>query len=81
MGSKITIFLLSVALVSLLVISGCKGKNESGSGSASAKVDMTTPPPLPEETGAGENEQPSAPPALPSDDKSQPQQQAPLGLP
>ena len=50
MGSKLTIFLLSVALVSLLLLGGCRGK--AAGKSVSTTVDLTAPPPLPEETGA-----------------------------
>lgn len=77
MSSKLTIFLLSIALVSLLVLSGCKGKLVDGT-----KVDLTTPPPLPEEGGAEEEEQPPAPPAAPSSaGKGSAPGQQPQGLP
>ena len=43
------------------------------------KVDLTTPPPLPEETGAEESEQPPAPPTSTGEGSALGQQ--PAGLP
>ncbi|MBI2144160.1 hypothetical protein HYU17_03355 [Candidatus Woesearchaeota archaeon] len=68
------IVLLFAALASLLILSGCSSK-----GTGNAKVDMDSPPPLPEETGVGEGDS-GQPPALPSEQQSQPPG-APPGLP
>ena len=73
MGSKLMIFLLSVALVSLLLLGGCKSK-ASGK-SVSTTVDLTKPPQLPEETGAG------SAPTVPAQTNNSTTQKAPPPLP
>ena len=78
MGSKLTIFLLSVALVSLLLLGGCKGK--AAGKSVSTIVDLTNPPPLPEETGVGSA--PAAPTrTAPAQTNNSTAQKAPPPLP
>ena len=57
MSRKLSVLLLSFVLVSLLVVSGCIGKDN-------AKVDLSTPPPLPEDEDVEDSGQiPSLPPA------------------
>ena len=55
MGNRLVVLFVLALVASLLLLSGCKGK-DSGT-----EVDLTVPPPLPEETAA--EEQPPAPPA------------------
>lgn len=73
MGNKTLMLMLCVALISLLVLSGCKGKSKG------SEADLNAPPPLPEEAGAEEGGQPPAPPST-AGQQSAPGQQ-PAGLP
>ncbi|MBI2580255.1 hypothetical protein HYV85_00415 [Candidatus Woesearchaeota archaeon] len=77
-NAKFATFLLCMAFfASVLVIGGCKGEDKSGD--VKVKVDLTTPPALPEEAGDVEKEEPPAPPS-PDGGQSVPGQQ-PAGLP
>lgn len=64
MKNKPVFLLVILGLASLLLLAGCKG--ETG-GKANDAADLTTPPPLPEETAdEGGDGLPPAPPAVPS---------------
>ncbi len=58
MSRKLTLFLVGIAIISLLFVNGCTGGDD-------AKLDSSAPPPLPEEDGVDDGEQP---PALPNEE-------------
>ena len=68
MGNKLVMIFVFAVVASSLLLSGCKGKTEV--------IDLTTPPPLPEETAAEDQ-----PPAPPASDQQSGQGQQPAGLP
>ncbi len=65
MDNRLVVLFVFAVVASLLLLAGCKG--EIG-GKANNAADLTTPPPLPEETAdEGGDELPPAPPAVPSE--------------